>query len=703
MSELDTGGTPASSSDKHPQFSYFPLEAGHFRLLQIQSADSNEITCELKHYLIQEAPPYFALSYVWGEGKPDRAITIEGAELSISKHVYEGINTISSFLNREKLQGYLIWIDAICIDQQNLQEKAMQVPLIGDVYKGANIVLLWFGILQSSEEIGSRIVNWCSHFNEIKCYAERKETETAEQCLERQQENQARLESLEQHLEEVGIDKMNLEALYAAISLIDRSRGYESMQKDLRAFRKSAQGKQLLPEDDKSWDHLFAFLSNAWWFRIWTIQEMSLAKDAIILSQDTIFEWDYLASFRERLCTSSAAGALYSPQLQLKPGGPDMDFNSRASLHTIIPKYHLPDGWLVFQYMLLGLRSYRAKVQKDYIYGLLGMLNEDIRSQISIDYTDSITTEFVFSQAVKSACKLENGVRFWARLMVLYDAVPKQLAALPSWVPDFSSDIVAGATNKDIGYHAGPSFTDEVHSRYQHLASMSFSESSCVATVRGLSVDLVESSISTPLILNMQDMMKVDQTIGNSRDVTWGPEMDDHLFRTLAGADLRSWFRQMDSVVLTDESNSEAAPNWFKAFFFEDDQCHLSYHSMRDFVNFIHSHDIKTAAEALSSSAIYSDEKDLTKMARDLLDLRVAMRGRFLFRTAVDRVGISSKRLERGDAICMIPGASLWLHALSADKQRYISAQVSVEGLMGDALLDALPLDESKWEDFHLH
>lgn len=50
----------------------------------------------------------------------------------------------------------------------------------------------------------------------------------------------------------------------------------------------------------------------------------------------------------------------------------------------------------------------------------------------------------------------------------------------------------------------------------------------------------------------------------------------------------------------------------------------------------------------------------------------------------------------------MIPGDCYWLHVLSGDKDRYVTALAHVEGYMGDSLIDAFPLDGHGWEIFHL-
>jgi len=84
---------------------------------------------------------YTAMSYVWGI-PPVRTQAI---------HLED--KTILATLNSEKMLRYVrhkivpvtLWVDAICIDQENTHEKALQVSLMGDVYRFANELVIWLG------------------------------------------------------------------------------------------------------------------------------------------------------------------------------------------------------------------------------------------------------------------------------------------------------------------------------------------------------------------------------------------------------------------------------------------------------------------------------------------------------------------------------------------------------------------------------
>jgi hypothetical protein len=46
---------------------------------------------------------------------------------------------------RKNLGAFCVWVDAVCIDQQNAREKAQQIPLMGDIYAVASEFYIWLG------------------------------------------------------------------------------------------------------------------------------------------------------------------------------------------------------------------------------------------------------------------------------------------------------------------------------------------------------------------------------------------------------------------------------------------------------------------------------------------------------------------------------------------------------------------------------
>ncbi|KAN0119288.1 Heterokaryon incompatibility protein (HET) domain containing protein [Hyaloscypha variabilis] len=122
-------------------YEYSTLPEGYFRLLTIVSVDNKEITCELENFLLEEAPEYTAFSYVWGRDPlTSEKIICDGKSLAITPHLHETIHHLHGLVPIIK-----VWIDAICINQADLAERAVQTRRMNSVYGSAQEVLAWLG------------------------------------------------------------------------------------------------------------------------------------------------------------------------------------------------------------------------------------------------------------------------------------------------------------------------------------------------------------------------------------------------------------------------------------------------------------------------------------------------------------------------------------------------------------------------------
>jgi Heterokaryon incompatibility protein (HET) len=94
------------------------------------------------------APPYEALSYLWGSGDPTTSIKIHSPNskplfLPIKQNLEEALRRFRSKVHAE--DSLLLWIDAICIDQKHSTEQSAQVRKMADIYAQAEKVRVWLG------------------------------------------------------------------------------------------------------------------------------------------------------------------------------------------------------------------------------------------------------------------------------------------------------------------------------------------------------------------------------------------------------------------------------------------------------------------------------------------------------------------------------------------------------------------------------
>jgi hypothetical protein len=108
-------------------------------------------SCELIETPLDEAPPFEAISYTWGPNAPSIPIKVDGALVLVTAAIDELLWDRRSFFT-----SHLFWIDAICINQSNKEEKSRQLPMMAKIYGRAARVIVWLGAPQSRKD--TRIV-----------------------------------------------------------------------------------------------------------------------------------------------------------------------------------------------------------------------------------------------------------------------------------------------------------------------------------------------------------------------------------------------------------------------------------------------------------------------------------------------------------------------------------------------------------------
>lgn len=125
-----------------PSFTYVPLPnaATHIRLLEIVPGTGDNIDCYYSSHSVADAPGYTALSYTWGDVVPTKTITINSQPLDVRWNCHYALWQIRHYGHT----GY-IWVDALCINQQDIDEKNHQVQMMGKIYECAEGVLVSLG------------------------------------------------------------------------------------------------------------------------------------------------------------------------------------------------------------------------------------------------------------------------------------------------------------------------------------------------------------------------------------------------------------------------------------------------------------------------------------------------------------------------------------------------------------------------------
>jgi hypothetical protein len=86
---------------------------------------------------------YSALSYVWGSPDDTRTILLNGKEVTIRANLEAALRSLRC--EPEFRNGLKLWVDAICIDQENTNERNHEVQHMGRIYGRADTVTVWLG------------------------------------------------------------------------------------------------------------------------------------------------------------------------------------------------------------------------------------------------------------------------------------------------------------------------------------------------------------------------------------------------------------------------------------------------------------------------------------------------------------------------------------------------------------------------------
>jgi ankyrin repeat protein len=134
-------------------FEYKPisLEGPAFRLLRLLKGNYDDpIQCQLFESKLAlpehtTASPehicdYAALSYTWGNTSRPCDIIVNGSNMAVTKNAYLALRDL-----RCQEQDQVLWVDALCINQDDNDEQGQQVQQMGSIYSEAKRVFIWLG------------------------------------------------------------------------------------------------------------------------------------------------------------------------------------------------------------------------------------------------------------------------------------------------------------------------------------------------------------------------------------------------------------------------------------------------------------------------------------------------------------------------------------------------------------------------------
>ncbi|KAH7084175.1 heterokaryon incompatibility protein-domain-containing protein [Paraphoma chrysanthemicola] len=124
-----------------PRVIYEPLKSRQIRILELQPGHGTEpFRGRFIIASIDRKVKYDALSYMWGDPAPVDEIFVDGGAIPLASNLSTALRYIR---NCKKPKPVRIWIDAICINQDDVREREQQVAMMRTVYSNAQTVRIW--------------------------------------------------------------------------------------------------------------------------------------------------------------------------------------------------------------------------------------------------------------------------------------------------------------------------------------------------------------------------------------------------------------------------------------------------------------------------------------------------------------------------------------------------------------------------------
>ncbi|KAI1407649.1 heterokaryon incompatibility protein-domain-containing protein [Hypoxylon sp. FL1857] len=472
-----------------------PANGSQIRLVTIlPGRGQKKVKCTVEHFPFigskTNGPKYEALSYVWGDATITTPITLNSHPFQVTTNLEAALRVL-----RLKNKKRLIWIDAICINQTSIQERNQEVRRMREIYSRAERVIVWLG---PELEPG--------HATPIDCPGVGKKTHDL-------------LDSLA---------SADPEDCDAAAKILDGTGDPIS-------------GLMILNR----------FFSRPWFSRIWVLQEIALATTATMIYGDHSISWDRLALAVDALRRlqlglhthlwrlSSAARMDRVQRCWMRTRSTALREESRSPVH-----FELAD-------LLWQTRFFEWTEQRDRLYGILGLVGEDLRNEklLQVDYTKPVADIF----RDLTLFMIQGGM-----LAHVLCSIASSMDGLPSWASTWTADLQGPAASRlssGISLHMQ---TYELNGTEPPSNPPRFSADFRRMTIKGSFFDYGISHIGKRFEHTLDSSMVERANLIRSRLIGWEDEMErqdcaHEIFSTLAER-REAWKQALLHILPTDES-----------------------------------------------------------------------------------------------------------------------------------------------------
>ncbi|KAL6797223.1 heterokaryon incompatibility domain-containing protein, partial [Trichoderma sp. SZMC 28013] len=429
------------------QYTFTDLETTrHIRLLTLLPGEYDaSLLCTISEFPLDQSPDYEALSYAWGA--PDAPDEVRPS-LSLNGQRFDISDTLEQALRRLRRPDIprIMWIDRVCINQRNKDERNAQVAIMPDIYRGAMRVVAWIGErTQDSDRALLFLKEMAMHqkytLRHTWIDGTRQGSDTSSECGEgryisstggRGDLNDG--ESIEDPWQPYSLDlteeeklemkNMTTSDMWNKIILNSKQRGH--IVSGAPVLYDCVYDPFFENARQEDWEAVDNLLARPWWSRTWVVQEIWQAREAILQCGGSTLKWKTVEKAMNYQEGWDDMGCLVKRTKRWKIWA---SLKRRYGLAIHISQKRLLGSKL--SDLLWNIWDRDATDPRDKVFAVLGLVGKEYNDTLpDIDYCK--TMEQVYREAASFIMMKEKSLD-----LLLAASGPNHQESLPSWAPDW--------------------------------------------------------------------------------------------------------------------------------------------------------------------------------------------------------------------------------------------------------------------------
>ncbi|PSR82765.1 heterokaryon incompatibility protein-domain-containing protein [Coniella lustricola] len=357
------------------KYVYVPLGSpdSEIRILELLPGSDSMIQTRIHTSSLSALPAYSPISYTWGSQKNLVEIFINGKIFLITRNLVAALKQL-----RQSMVSLFIWVDAVCINQEDALEKSLQIPLMAEIYRQGQRTIVWLGEHDHST---------ARAFDMVETMARYVDTTPEEQLVELYPDNWRLLQKQLKRKESESAEIIKVKpVLYSPAYWISK----------LHSGRART-----------------ALFGRAWFTRVWVIQEISMSARALVMCGRYSIDWERIEK-------------AYSVSKQWNQWKDGYYLGILIQMRASIAAREKKDLGVIIR----EAAFFAATVPVDRIYAVLGLAQAPPPGfEIPINYTTDPATKF--TETTRMCLTLTRDMRLVLRAGCRYQSLD---SSLPSWV-----------------------------------------------------------------------------------------------------------------------------------------------------------------------------------------------------------------------------------------------------------------------------